>query len=175
MYSEKAEDQHRTNNVSSIDIAFLTDGQDGSGSRDTLVSDLKDILKSKWEDGPIRVHTLGFSNCCDQNLLESIREAGTIPGIYQFAEPADDGDTLCNKLTSIFEYSSKASTVPITLHINGTPEEVRFPIDSHKRGTVLIIKSKTGRFVSGISQFPADNEVIFLSQSSWLPIGTTEM
>lgn len=46
---------------------------------------------------PVQVHTIGFGGGCDKKLLESIRFAGNTEGVFQYAEPSDDGDTLCHK------------------------------------------------------------------------------
>jgi len=43
-------------------------------------------------------------------LLEKMRTAGTIEGTFRYAEPGDNSDALCNKLTDIFSFSEKSST-----------------------------------------------------------------
>jgi len=70
------------NNVGSVTIAFLTDGEDTCGRNDTLVSDFKAVLPPTW---PLTVHTIGFSRGCDQTLLENMRLAGSIPGLFRYA------------------------------------------------------------------------------------------
>jgi len=113
--------------VSNISIAFMTDGQafDGQG----LTGKFKDILEP-YNNIQLSVHTVGFSRQCDTALLEEMRQCGPIHGTFRYAEPTDDGDTLCNKLQSLFEIASKSSSVPIKL--NG--EEIYFAINSEGRG-----------------------------------------
>jgi ankyrin repeat protein len=131
IYSDKV---ISNNNVSSATITFLTDGEDGSSDRKELVPFFKEMLITRWKNNPITVHTIGFGASCDRNLLEGMRTAGNIEGMFRYAEPNDNDDTLCQKLTSIFEVSTKTSTVPITLNMDGKLQPIQFPIDSHKRG-----------------------------------------
>lgn len=134
MCSERKEDQQRPNNVSTVTIAFMTDGQDGSGNRPRLVPEFREMLHNRWGENPLSVHAVGFGRGCDRELLEQMRLAGTIEGMYRYAEPGDDGDALCNKLTGIFEVSSKASSVPIDITVNQVRTHVRFPVDARKYG-----------------------------------------
>ena len=120
-------DSQAARDVSSITVAFMTDGQAGDNYDGLLPSKFKDILRG-YEN--ISVHTVGFSGSCDRNLLEKMRECGAIPGTFRFAEPQDDGDTLCQKLQGLFEVASKSSSIPLVL--NG--EEIRFAINSEGRG-----------------------------------------
>jgi hypothetical protein len=76
-YSEK---QSGPTSVSSVQIAFLTDGQaDGvgaAGTRDALIAQFQVILKnSGWPEEAISVHAVGFGNGCDKDLLEGLRSA----------------------------------------------------------------------------------------------------
>ena len=134
--SDEAAHLHAVNNVCGVSVAFLTDGQDTSGNRERLVPEFKEMLEVF--DGPLSVHAIGFSQGCDQNLLEGMREAGREPGMYRYAEPGDNDDALCNKLTGIFEVSSSASSVPITLWIpdvhGETEHEIKLNVDSKKYG-----------------------------------------
>jgi ankyrin repeat protein len=136
--SDAPEHRHAINNVCGVTIAFLTDGQDMSGNKNRLVPEFKEMLDNVWGENPLSVHAIGFSRNCDQNLLEGMREAGRDPGMYRYAEPGDNDDALCNKLTGIFEVSSKASSVPVTLEIptiQGEDEhEILLGVDSKKYG-----------------------------------------
>eukprot|EP01060_Flectonema_neradi_P009626 TRINITY_DN16854_c0_g1_i1.p1 TRINITY_DN16854_c0_g1~~TRINITY_DN16854_c0_g1_i1.p1 ORF type:complete len:1402 (+),score=282.26 TRINITY_DN16854_c0_g1_i1:59-4264(+) len=133
--SNKPEDANLSNNVSAATIVLMTDGQDGSGNRSTLAPEFREMLKGTWKDSPVTVHTVGFSNACDRELLEAIRTSGNIEGFYRYAEPQDDDDTLCQKLSSIFEISSQSSTVPVEIILDGVSRNVRFPINSSKHGS----------------------------------------
>jgi len=115
-------------NVSSVSIAFLTDGQVSSNERDLILPELKERLENiSWNDRPLAVHAVGFGSGCDKDLLESIRLAGSQEGVFRYADPDDDADTLCNKLTDLFELSSRISSVPLRLQINDNEvEEIRF-------------------------------------------------
>ena len=134
--SDLPEDAHQDFNVSSVAIAFLTDGMDGSGPRERLVPELKEKLENMgWAEHPIAVHAVGFSRGCDRDLLESIRLAGSQEGVFRYADPAEDADALCNKLTDLFEFSSRASSVPLRLQINQDDvQEIRFSVDSRRFG-----------------------------------------
>jgi ankyrin repeat protein len=122
------------NNVSTVNIAFLTDGEDTCGGRDRLVNEFKTILQRQWGSNPLSVHAMGFGQSCDRSLLEDMRKAGTVEGMFLYAEPTDNDDALCQKLTGIFEISSQASTVPLKLSIGNTTTEIRFPIDQYRHG-----------------------------------------
>lgn len=138
MCSDEPADAERANNVSMATVVLMTDGQDGSGNRQTLVPEFKEMLAARWGRQPIAVHTVGFSASCDRELLESIRTAGTVDGLYRFAEPGDNDDALCQKLSGIFELSSNASTVPIQLQVVGSVEEpksVRLEVNAAKHGS----------------------------------------
>lgn len=132
--SDKKEDLHKINNISTVTIAFLTDGEDGSGNRERLVPEFREMLLRKWGHNPISVHAIGFGTYCDQKLLEEMRLAGNIPGMFRYAQQDDNDDALCQKLTGIFEVSSKASSVPVTFTINGVSQEVRLPVDAQYYG-----------------------------------------
>jgi len=128
------ENKHAVNNVSSVTIAFLTDGQDQSYNRERLVPEFREMLRRRWGDNPLSVHTIGFSRNCDRDLLEGMRESGNIPGTFRYAEPGENDDELCNKLTGVFNIGSQSSTVPIRLTINGERQDIRLPVDSEKYG-----------------------------------------
>ena len=136
------DDSVSPNNVSNVTIAFLTDGQSGATDRNKLIGEFDTILKSCWR-GPLSVHSIGFSRDCDKELLEGLWKSGPQPGTFRYAEPSDDGDTLCNKLTSLFEVVSKSSTVSIQVKLstglfksnNANTLDIQFPVGENKKGT----------------------------------------
>lgn len=135
MFSEQPQDAALVNNVSSVTIAMMTDGQH-CGNKNTLALDITEILRRAWPLGPLSVHTVGFSNSCDRDLLENIRKAGSVEGLFRYSDPNDDDDTLCQKLTDIFEISSRGASVPLTLQFGNAPEcKVSFAVNRHGSGT----------------------------------------
>lgn len=133
-------EQHNSQNISSASVAFLTDGESG-GDRNLLVAEFTSHLEKCW-NGTISVHAIGFGTNCDRELLEGLRKIGPAPGTFRYAEPSDGGDTLCNKLTGLFEIISKSSSVPISLNLTGltfrnklSTTETQFPVDENKQGT----------------------------------------
>jgi len=128
--------------ISNITISFLTDGKAG-GNRDKLATELTNIINDSQYMGPVSVHSIGFGSGCDKELLEKLRKTGNIEGTFRYADPRDDGDTLCHKLQSLFDVASKSSTVPITFHINPVSTiffggdhclNVQFPISRNGKG-----------------------------------------
>ena len=132
-------DTTSTNNVCSATVAFLTDGQ-ASENRNDLIAAFNTLIAESWH-GPITVHSIGFGDSCDKVLLEGLWKT-TPNGTFRYAEPSDHGDTLCGKLTNLFELVSKSSTVGVSLKLStgrfkrtGTSEcIVQFPVDTNKRG-----------------------------------------
>jgi ankyrin repeat protein/uncharacterized protein YegL len=126
----------------SLTIAFLTDGQDGSGIPiDQLTHNFKDKLSEFTL--PISTHAIGFSHGCNKDLLEQVRLAGNTPGTFRFCEPSDGADALCQRLTGVFEISSKSSSVKLQLKFIGDGDILRhevkqFPIDQFSRGDYTI-------------------------------------
>jgi len=131
---------HQSHNVSSVAVAFLTDGMDGPfGGRDRLVPELKESMEHAFlvNAPPVVVHTVGFGGDCDRELLESIRKAGSREGFFRYADPHEDADALCNKLTDLFEFSSKASTVPVQIQsevLQLESKDIRFAVDARRHG-----------------------------------------
>lgn len=125
--------EYSTKDIDSVAIAFLTDGQDGSGIAQTILStNLRDILSDTWTR-PMSVHTLGFSSSCDRVFLESLLSCGSLSGTFRYAEPGDNDDALCQKLTGVFEICSRQSSVPVSLTGLTTvfsENLFRFPVDS---------------------------------------------
>ena len=137
-------------NVSNVTVVFMTDGLDATMyDQDTglesqkdvaskkLVSAFKTIIQDSWKDNPISVHSVGFGHSCSKEFLEGMRLTGNQEGTFRFAEPTDDGDTLCNKLNSLFEVASQSSSVPISIfgpkmRLN---ETINFAIGENNSGT----------------------------------------
>ncbi|OHT10611.1 hypothetical protein TRFO_20016 [Tritrichomonas foetus] len=105
---------NRLEEFSTVSVAFLTDGQDNY-DKGTLTEALKHIFVPFQDCFKIIVHSIGFSNDCDKDLLEKMRTAGTDEGTFRYAEPTDDSDALCGKLTDLFTLSEKAATAPIKI------------------------------------------------------------
>eukprot|EP01117_Protostelium_nocturnum_P016858 TRINITY_DN6755_c0_g2_i1.p2 TRINITY_DN6755_c0_g2~~TRINITY_DN6755_c0_g2_i1.p2 ORF type:complete len:493 (-),score=103.28 TRINITY_DN6755_c0_g2_i1:2337-3815(-) len=139
VYSEK---QTGLNSISNVVIAFLTDGQ-AAGDRNFLVTEFKKMMQDAWPEGPMVVHSVGFGRDCDKVLLEGLR---THTGTFRYAEPDENDDTLCHKLTSLFEVASMSSVIPVklkspsdTLKFKVGSEflneiEVNFPVNSNQQG-----------------------------------------
>lgn len=108
--------QDKSASISSISVAFLTDGQ-AQNDKSTLTEALTHIFDPFKEKFNIIVHAIGFSRDCDKSLLEQMRTAGTSEGTFRYAEPSDDSDTLCGKLTDLFTLSEKAATAKILVNL----------------------------------------------------------
>jgi ankyrin repeat protein len=140
------EEQCGENSVSNVTIAFLTDGQSGEKA-DALIKVFNDTLKDCWSKGPLSVHSIGFGGGCDKDLLEGLRKTGSVEGTFRFAEPSDDADTLCHKLTSLFDVASKSSVVSVNLNFgqglfnfkNGDKFQnemnIQFPVEQNRTGS----------------------------------------
>lgn len=86
--------------VRSAVIVFMTDGQDNSSkSTQQLTLALKKYL-SAWTKKVV-VHTIGFSRGHDFKFLDNLRKVGSEEGTFRYADPQDDGDTLCGKLSDL--------------------------------------------------------------------------
>eukprot|EP01059_Diplonema_ambulator_P035574 TRINITY_DN8419_c0_g1_i1.p1 TRINITY_DN8419_c0_g1~~TRINITY_DN8419_c0_g1_i1.p1 ORF type:complete len:1347 (+),score=463.82 TRINITY_DN8419_c0_g1_i1:471-4043(+) len=129
--------------TSSVDIVFLTDGQANGGCTglsDAFKQNILDSWTRKWDTTapPVTVHSVGFSSSCDRDFLEDLRCAGSTPGTFRYTEPNEGEDSLCNKLQSLFELSSKATVIPITvgttLPLLSSPEAKLF-VDTSGTGT----------------------------------------
>jgi ankyrin repeat protein/uncharacterized protein YegL len=133
-------EQTAINNVSNVTIAFLTDGQDQSNNRIALVDNFKTSLQENWT-GALNVHSVGFSQACDRTFLEALFKSGAQDGTFVYADPTDNGDTLCSKLQSIYEIASRSSSVKLNLQLSGLTNlngidniDILFPIDSTGKG-----------------------------------------
>ena len=68
-------------NIASVSIAFLTDGQ-AQNDKSQLTYALGQIFEPYKKLFKIIVHSIGFSNNCDKDLLEKMRTAGTNEGTF---------------------------------------------------------------------------------------------
>lgn len=136
---------------SSVSIVFLTDGEAGSNMSPILSRELQEILA--MPSPPIRVHSVGFGANCDKILLEAIRKTGTEEGTFRYAEPSDQGDLLCHKLTSLFQLANFATLSKVHLFLRGgvfrdtklPAKEVSFVVDAHHRGEVRTFVEGDGK------------------------------
>ncbi len=137
------------NDIGAVNIAFLTDGQaTGNNQHTPLIDQFRTILTTQaneWKTVPLTVHAVGFSSSCDKVLLEGIRQCGNQEGVFQYAEPADDDDTLCHKLTSLFVLTNVACVAPITLKMVGgvfdnctNALRLQYPIDVKHNGVCTL-------------------------------------
>lgn len=143
--SDEPSMRYHPNNVSSATVIFLTDGQDGSGSTETLTADFRAQLHESWEHD-VTVHAIGFGSGCNQQLLMSMREAGTHEGTFRYAEPGDNEDALCQKVTGVFELCNQSGTTPVT---------IRLPDDTVHESNLAITRSRRGRLRLWIKGAPA--------------------
>jgi uncharacterized protein len=144
--SDDADAVGKPNNVGSATVVFLTDGcdYDSNMTKDQLVMMLRDIVNESWH-GPITIHSVGFCQNCDKNLLEDIRVSGNIEGVFRYAEPGKlDDDTLCHKLQALFSVVTEGSSVKLTVDlgpnklttIDGSDQiTIQFAVDQNQRGT----------------------------------------
>lgn len=137
--------RYHPNNVSTATIIFLTDGQDGSGNNGTLTADFRTCLRESWAHD-VTVHVVGFGVGCDQQLLMGMREAGTQPGTFRYAEPGDDDDALCQKLMGVFALCNESGTTPV---------EVRVSDDAVHACSMAVSRSRRGRVRLWIQGAPA--------------------
>lgn len=103
--------------ISSVSILFLTDGEDSSVSErnrgelvDKLKIDLDKIIKVSYT-----VHTVGFGGSHDFNFLNRLKDIGTNPGAYRYANPSESTDILSSKINSILDVIVTANVTPIEI------------------------------------------------------------
>lgn len=152
------------NNVGSASIAFLTDGQDCSGSqRHELAPQFKEDLADAW-NGPIEVHAIGFSQGHDREFLESLL---TPDGTFRYAEPQDETDALCQKIQSLFEMAARSASAPLQLKLsNGIMTldgssvcDTRLVLDRKQRGSLTLYVQQT------VGVEPADMPAVRITSS----------
>lgn len=98
--------------VSSIVILLLTDGQDGAARGQ--IENWKQKIRTMTSK-QVTIHTIGFGNGHDFELLNNIRMIGNIEGAYRFADPNEDNDSLSNKINSIVDVISKSMVIPLEI------------------------------------------------------------
>jgi ankyrin repeat protein/uncharacterized protein YegL len=103
--------------VCSAVIIFLTDGQDCSGDKTKLTPELKEGIETNWNK-PSTVHTIGFGNNHEFQLLDSMRKAGQLEGAYRFADPNENIDSLSAKINSIFDTIASSINTEITIKLD---------------------------------------------------------
>ena len=138
---------YQPENIGNVVITLLTDGQDnGSGNgctaddKNKLVLECDEMLKKSWR-GPLSFHSIGFGRECDKDLLEGLRKIGQ-SGTFRYAEPEDNTDALCGKITGLFDIVSKSATVPLRLKLDKmnfhsnkqSTLDIQFPVNEHKTG-----------------------------------------
>lgn len=102
----------------SASVIFMTDGQDGSGiQRDKLPDFLREET-STWTK-PFTVHTVGFSQHHDFTCMDGLRKAGSVEGVYQYANPDEDSDALASKICSITTTLLRQVMVPAKIGLGG--------------------------------------------------------
>lgn len=104
-------------NISSVSILFLTDGEDSSileNKRGELVDKLK-IDLDKIIKVPYTVHTVGFGGSHDFNFLNRLKDIGTNPGAYRYANPSESTDILSSKINSILDVIITSNVTPLSL------------------------------------------------------------
>lgn len=125
--------------ISSLEIVFLTDGEDTSGvNRVQLVKELKDALVKTWQR-PYTVHVIGFGASHDAEFLQNLRKIGSAgEGAYRYADPSlNNVDILSAKISSIVDVVSTASAIPLELvPVAGDVSTV--PILSGTRGSYWV-------------------------------------
>lgn len=108
------------NNLSEITelvVVFMTDGEDSSlGHKDRikLVGNLSKNIKAIWNK-KFTVHTVGFGSSHDLEFLQKLTTAGTAQGVYRYADPKEDNDSLSAKIGSVINTIMSSSSTLIQL------------------------------------------------------------
>ena len=102
--------------ITSVDVVFLTDGQDGGNkvTRDKNMLDFQTGIRNIWGTRPLVIHTIGFSSSHDFDFLNKIRVLGSEEGAYRFADPSENDDALSQKINGVLQTVCAKSTLPIT-------------------------------------------------------------
>lgn len=127
------ENNKNDDQISSLVVIFMTDGQDASygDERKNLVKVLKDIINKSWNKEFV-IHTVGFGNGHDFDLLNNMRMIGTCEGAYKFADPNESNDILSAKINSLLDVVVATSAVPISI------DKISVPIINQSKGTAWI-------------------------------------
>lgn len=114
--------------ISSIEILFLTDGEDSSvpaNQRQGLVDNFKAALLEARIPNPnlsLTIHSIGFAREHDFEFLDALRIIGSKEGAYRYADPSDGADTLAKKIGSLFHAIASSSAVPLRFESISTPD-----------------------------------------------------
>lgn len=106
--------KHRNENISSVTIGFLTDGEDHNTH--LLPPKLKNMINESW-DKNFCVHSIAFGRSHDYEFLNNLRKIGTEEGTYRYTDYDDCDDALCNKLTSLFDVVSSSSVISVNIKL----------------------------------------------------------
>ena len=112
--------------VSSVNVVFMTDGQDESiwyaSSKDLARKQLINKFRKRIQVAkyPVAVHTIGFGANHDSELLQQMSNAGQVPGVYRYANPSENSDILSAKIGSVTRVVIGSAIVPITVNGNKT-------------------------------------------------------
>jgi hypothetical protein len=106
---------------SSVTVVLMTDGQ---CSEPDLFGALSRTFKECWAGRAARVHTVGFSVDHNFALLDSLRLAGTEPGVFQFADPAESNDALYTKLMAICQPMLAGAASNVMLQLPGLARQL---------------------------------------------------
>ena len=107
--------KYDSDDISSLVIMFLTDGEDSSVPKELrhqLTTILKHDIEEVWKKKYI-IHTIGFGGQHDFDFLSSLQKIGTSEGAYRYADPSEDTDSLSNKINSILDVVVKSRITPI--------------------------------------------------------------
>lgn len=113
--------------ITSIEIVFLTDGEDQShtttATRLPLLQTLKTRMNSISCKKPWRMHAIGFGVQHDHVFLDNLRKIGSenIEGAYRYAIPDENIDSLLGKIQSVVNVIAEKSAMPIRLVKSQTP------------------------------------------------------
>lgn len=125
--------------ITSIEILFLTDGEDSSvhagPARQKLVNDLKAALLAESVPNPnlaLTLHSIGFAREHDFEFLNALRVIGSKEGAYRYADPSDHPDALAQKIGSLFLAIASASPTPIRFQSMSTEDAKILNIDGSR-------------------------------------------
>jgi ankyrin repeat protein/uncharacterized protein YegL len=166
MNDMKASPVNNLNEISNLIIVFMTDGEDSYSTgivRMNLANKLGSDIRSVWDKQYV-VHTIGFGANHDFNFLEHLAKTGTITndssnnginGVYRYANPNEDNDSLSTKINSIIQVVMNESVgqippfsiEPINLNANKAPQIIgqsngSYWIDVTKFKDEELVKSK---------------------------------
>ena len=98
--------------VSSIQVIFLTDGQDMDSNRIGSVGYLKTSVEKAWTRD-YSIHSIGFSSAHDYEFLNKLRLSGKTEGAYRYADPREDNDILSGKINSVLDVIANSGGIQV--------------------------------------------------------------